>query len=80
MSISCVLAAVGFVVGGFAILLGQAWWQPLAIASAALSTGIFVFSWDRGRRDLDGKGIFAVLIGVAILVAVVGFGWPDFGS
>jgi len=75
----CVLAAVGFVVGGVAIFLGQAWWRPVIAGSAAFSAGIFIVFWDGGLRNLDGKGLFAILINAAIIVAVLGFRWPHFG-
>ena len=77
--ISCVLAAIGFVAGGAGILLGQAWWRPLTVASAVFSTAIFVLLWDGTMRRLDNQGAIAILINLAILVAVLVLGWPDFG-
>jgi len=77
--ISCVLAALGFVAGGAGILLGQAWWRPLVVASAVFSTAIFLLFWDGTRRRLDNQGAIAILINLAILVAVLVLGWPDFG-
>ena len=77
--ISCVLAAIGFVAGGAGILLGQAWWRPLTVASAVFSTAIFVLFWDGTMRRLDNQGAIAILINLAILVAVLVLGWPDFG-
>jgi hypothetical protein len=77
--ISCVLAAIGFVAGGAGILLGQVWWRPLTVASAVFSTVIFVLFWDGTMRRLDNQGAIAILINLAILVAVLILGWPDFG-
>jgi hypothetical protein len=77
-SVFCVLAAAGFVAGGMAILLGQAWWRPIIVGSAAFSAGVFIVFWDGGLQDLSGKGLFAILINAAILVAVLGFRWPHF--
>jgi hypothetical protein len=77
--ISCVLAAAGFVAGGIGIFLGQAWWRPLVVGSAALSAAIFVLFWDGKLQKLANKGAIAILINGAILVAVLIFQWPDFG-
>jgi hypothetical protein len=78
-SIACVVAAIGFVAGGIGIFVGQAWWRPLVVGSAAFSAAIFVLFWDGGLQRLDAKGAIAILINVAILVAVLIFRWPDFG-
>jgi hypothetical protein len=77
--IACVLAAVGFVAGGIGIFLGQAWWRPLVVGSAAFSAAIFVLFWNGKLEKLANKGAIAILINVAILVAVLIFQWPDFG-
>lgn len=78
-SISCVLAAIGFVAGGIGIFLGQAWWRPLIVGSAAFSAAIFVLFWDGKLQRLANKGAIAILINGAILVAVLIVRWPDFG-
>jgi hypothetical protein len=78
-SISCLLAALGFVVGGVAILMRQAWWRPVVVAAAAFSSAIFVLFWDGKKRNLNNQGAIAILINLAILVAVLIFQWPDFG-
>jgi hypothetical protein len=76
---ACVVAALGFAVGGAGILLGQAWWRPLVVGSAAFSTAIFVLFWDGKLQRLANQGAIAILINVAILVAVLLLQWPDFG-
>jgi hypothetical protein len=78
-SISCLLAAIGFVAGGTAILLGQAWWRPVVVAAAAFSTLLFLLFWDGRMQKLSNQGAIAVLINIAILVAVFILRWPDFG-
>jgi len=77
-SVSCVLAAVGFVAGGAGILAGQAWWRLLAVGSAAFSGFMLILLWDGQMRRLGEKGAFGVLINGAILIAVLILGWPDF--
>lgn len=77
--IACVLAAVGFVAGGIGIFLGQAWWRPVVVGSAAFSAAIFVLFWDGKLKRLANQGAIAILINGAILVAVLIFQWPDFG-
>jgi len=77
-SISCVLAAIGFVVGGTGILLMQPWWRPVVVGSAAFSAIIFILFWDGKMRKLADKGGIGLLINIAILVAVLILRWPDF--
>ena len=78
-SISCVLAALGFVAGGIAILLEQAWWRPTVVAAAIFSAAIFLLFWNGKMQGLDQQGAIAILINAAILVAVLVFRWPSFG-
>ena len=77
-STACILAALGFVTSGIAMLVEQAWWRPLVVGGAALSAVIFALFWDGGLQNLNDKGAIAILINLAILVAVLGFQWPDF--
>jgi len=75
----CVLAAIGFVAGGIGIFARQAWWQPVVLGSAVFSAVVFILFWDGRRQMLDGKGLFAILINTAILVALLIMQWPDLG-
>ncbi len=77
-SISCVLAAIGFVTGGTGILVRQAWWSPVIVSSAAFSVVIFILFWDGKMQKLDDKGGIGLLLNIAILVAVLILRWPDF--
>ena len=74
-----VLAMLGFVAGGIAILARWSWWQPVIIGSAAFSTAIWVLFWDGKLHKLADQGIVAILINAAILVALLVFNWPDLG-
>ena len=79
-SISCVVAAIGFVAGGAGILLVmQAWWRPVVVASAAFSAIIFILFWDGKLQKLHDKGGIGLLINIAILVAVLVLRWPQLG-
>jgi uncharacterized membrane protein YphA (DoxX/SURF4 family) len=78
-SIACILAALGFVAGGAAILLGQAWWRPVVVGAAAFSTVVFLLFWNGKLQQLANQGAIAILINIAILVAVLILRWPDFG-
>jgi hypothetical protein len=77
-SISCLVAAIGFVAGGAGILLAQGWWRPLVVGSAAFSAIIFSLLWDGKKQKLHDKGGIGLLINLAILVAVLILGWPAF--
>ena len=78
-SVSCVLAAIGFVAGGAGILAGQAWWRPAVVGSAAFSGFMLILLWDGQMQRLADKGALGVLINGAILVAVLVLRWPAFG-
>lgn len=70
-SISCVVAAIGFVAGGIAILLMQPWWRPVVMGSAAFSALFFLLLWDGKMQKLYDKGGIGVLINIAIVIAVL---------
>ena len=76
--VSCGLAAIGFVVGGIAIFVTQAWWRPVVIGSAAFSSLIFILFWDGQVQALANKGLYAIIINLVILVALLVFRWPRF--
>jgi hypothetical protein len=78
-SIACGLAALGFVVGGAAILGGQSWWRQVIVPVAGFSAVIFVLFWNGGLQKLADQGVIAILINLAILFAVLILRWPDFG-
>jgi hypothetical protein len=78
-SISYVLAAIGFMAGGTGILVRQAWWRPMVVASAAFSAVIIVLFWDGKMQRLDDQGGIGLLINLAILVALLVPRWPSLG-
>jgi hypothetical protein len=78
-SISYVLAAIGFMAGGIGILVSQAWWRPVVVASAAFSAVIIILFWDGKVQMLDDKGLIGLLINIAILVALLILRWPSAG-
>jgi len=77
-SISCILAAIGFVAGGIGIFAGQVWWHPVVVGSALFSTVSYILFWDGKMQKLHDKGGIALLINLAILVAVLILQWPHF--
>ena len=76
---SCVLTAIAFVAGGIGILLSQAWWRPVVVASAAFSAVLIILFWDGKVQKLADKGGVGLLIDLAILVAMLGLRWPGLG-
>ena len=73
-----VVAAIGLAVGGIAILLGQAWWQPLVIGSLIFSSLLYIAMWNGRIERLSDQGVIGLLINLAILIAVLVFRWPQF--
>ena len=75
-SIILLLVALGFMAGGVGIFLMQAWWRPVVVGAAILSSLVFIFFWNGSLRNLDAQGALGILIDIAILVAVLIFRWP----
>ena len=80
VSMLLVLAGFGFIASGVGIFTSQAWWRPVIIAIAVLSSLIFLLSWNGRMQNLDGQGLVGVLINVLLLVLVVLVHWPKLGS
>lgn len=78
-SASCVVAAIGFVVSGTAILTRQAWWRGLVLGAAAFSTMVLILLWDGKLERLDDQGGIAILINVVIVAAVLFLRWSSLG-
>jgi hypothetical protein len=78
-SACCVLAALGFVVGGIGLLARQAWWRPVVTGAAAFSASALLLLWNGRMERLDDQGGIAVLINLAILALLLVFQWPNFG-
>lgn len=66
-----ITAAVGFVVGGAAMLLAQPWMQPVTIVVAIFSSIAYLLLWDGSFQHLDDKGAFGILINLAILAVLL---------
>ena len=75
-SILLALAALGFVASGLGLFIRQAWWRPVTVGAAIVSTVIFILFWDGKFQSLDDKGMLALLINLAILAAVLIAKWP----
>jgi hypothetical protein len=70
-SLACLVAAVGFVVGGASLLISHVWWRPLVVAAAAFSSMAFILFWNGKLRKLDDQGGVAILINLALLLVVL---------
>ena len=79
-SIACLVSAIGFMAGGLALILGQAWWQPVVVGAVVFSSLIFVLFWDGKRQKLDDPGGVGLLINLAILGALIILQWTTVGS
>ena len=75
---SCVLAAVGFIIGGVLLFAAQGWWRPAVIASAAFSSVAFILLWDGKTQNLSEKGGINIAINTGILLSLLWLQWPDF--
>jgi hypothetical protein len=74
----CLLATDGFVIGGILLFLSHSWWRPVITWSAIFSAAVFIFLWDGKMQALHNKGLIGILINLAILIVVLGLGWPAF--
>ncbi len=55
---------------GTALFATQAWWRPVVVAAALFCAFIFTFFWDGQVQALANKGLFAILINLAILIVL----------
>jgi hypothetical protein len=62
-----VLAAIAFVISGFGIFFRAAWWCPMLVGSALLSSVILLLFWDGDMQLIVQKGLIGFLISIAIL-------------
>lgn len=76
--IFCVLAAAGLVIGAAGIFFSQPWWRPVVVSSAAISGTLYILFWNGRLQHLDNQGGIGLLIGGAILAAILVFHWPQF--
>jgi hypothetical protein len=74
--LALIMTAAGFLAGGLGLFTRQSWWRPVALISAALSSGIFILLWDGRFEAIDAKGGVGLLINGAILAAVLILDWP----
>jgi uncharacterized membrane protein YphA (DoxX/SURF4 family) len=79
VSILLFLAAIGLVVAGVGIFVGQAWWRPVVVGVAAYSSVVFILFWNGRMQNLDGQGGIGLLIDMAILFSVLILRWPQLG-
>ena len=77
-SITCILAALGFVISGVGVFISQSWWRNAVLVSAIFSGILYILFWNGRLQHLDGQGAVGLLIDVAILVSVLVLRWPKF--
>jgi hypothetical protein len=74
-----ILAAIGLEVGGLGILTSQTWWRPVVAGAAIFSSVVFILFWNGRIQNLDGQGVVAIFINMALLVAILILRWPQLG-
>ena len=73
---ACALGAIGFVAAAIATMTMQAWWRWTIAGSAAFSGLAFLLLWNGKMQALSNNGIFAIIINVTLILAVIVFRWP----
>lgn len=61
---------MGFIVGGILLNLNKPSWRTVALASALISSATVLLFWDGELSMLKEKGIFGLLINLAIIVYI----------
>lgn len=77
--VACIIAAIGFTAGAAGLFTSQEWWNKAIVVVAVFSSTIFILFWDGQSGALADKGLYAILINLAILVSVLIFKWPHIG-
>ena len=75
-SISLIIAALSFLLGGVGLFARLPWWRTVVVAAAVFSSAIFILLWDGKFQALDDKGGVGLLINLLILIVVLVFNWP----
>ena len=70
-TITYIVAALGFVVSGLAILFNLTFWPVVLIGSTLFSGLIIILFWDGTMRKLADQGGGGLLINIAILVVTL---------
>lgn len=65
-----IVVALLFVAAGVSIFARQDWWRLAVIASAAISTVVFILLWNGKFEHLANNGWVGILINVVILAAI----------
>jgi hypothetical protein len=74
-SSALVLAAVGFLLSGFGILLQADWWRSAVVYVSALSALTTLLFWDGRLHKLPDQGFLGLLINIAIILTQI-LRWP----
>jgi hypothetical protein len=69
--VGCLLGAAGFITGGAGVLAGQPWSRPVLSVTSVVLSLMWLLLWNGRLERLGDQGIFAVLINVAILTALL---------
>ena len=77
-SLILVVTAIGFAASGLGIFVSKAWWRPIAITAAILSSLLYVLFWDARLQHLDNQGFVGILISQMLLVAILVVQKPSF--
>lgn len=80
VSVVLVLAAIGFVVGGAALIFSQPWGRPLIVAGGVISVALYLLAWNGRFEALPNQGAIGILISAAFLLAVLVLSWPALES
>ena len=56
-SILLILAAMGLIVGGVGLLVNQAWWRPVVVGGAALSSLVYILFWNGSNAESGWSGV-----------------------
>ena len=73
----CLISAISYLGAGVGVLADLGWWRPVVVIGASVSTVLFVLFWDGRLKKLGERGVFGVLINVAVLLSVLVFDWPQ---
>ena len=77
-SSACVLAGAGLAAGGAGLLARQPWSRSVVAGAAAFSAVLFVLLWDGVLRNLNDKGLIALLINAALVAVILVLRLPRF--
>jgi hypothetical protein len=77
-TVSLIISAAGFIVGGILFFFDQSWWKTIIIAISIFSSILYLISWDGNMQSIHDKGAVGILLNVLIIIGISAWQYVKF--